>query len=117
MSILLIALGGVIGVLLRYSILNILPYGFYTICLINVVGSFILGFVNVYKLTHNPKSIIYTAITVGILGAFTTFSTFISDIVNIMLKKQYFIAIFYILFSIVISIFAMLFGMSIAKKL
>lgn len=74
-TILLVALAGSGGVLLRYGISS----GFHGDALpwvtvaINVVGSFLLGLVVV---AHWASPETRTALGVGFLGGFTTFSTF-----------------------------------------
>lgn len=80
-TILYIAIGGAIGAILRYSISGYayknfegnLPWG--TIA-VNLIGCFAIGFLwNVFEnLAHSPNTRAF--IFIGILGAFTTFSTF-----------------------------------------
>ena len=80
-TIIYIAIGGAIGAILRYSISGYvyrnfdesLPWG--TIA-VNLIGCFIIGFLwNIFEdMTHSPNTRIF--IFIGILGAFTTFSTF-----------------------------------------
>lgn len=84
MQFLFVAFGGIIGALLRY-ITSILaahwwgadfPWGTLTV---NIVGSFIIGFLwqwfERYTVTANVRLLIF----VGILGAFTTFSSYTLD--------------------------------------
>lgn len=106
-----IALGGAAGALLRYASVstvssllqkwdaNLLPWG---ILLVNVVGSFALGcaFVwfheraNASGAGHGTNAIVFSepfklAVTVGFLGALTTFSTFALDTVNLFLLGEW----------------------------
>lgn len=76
-----IALGGSIGACLRYGlqlllnpIFSYFPMGTFA-C--NIMGCFLLGFLPNYF--HHLPAEIRGMITVGILGAFTTFSTFINE--------------------------------------
>ena len=81
MQIIVIALGGAVGAVLRYlvSILVISlagdswPYGTLAV---NLVGSFFIGFLwqffDTVTYPHNTRLLVFT----GGLGAFTTFSTF-----------------------------------------
>lgn len=76
-----IAIGGAAGALLRYSVSGyifrnsdgLLPWG--TIA-VNLIGCFIIGFLwNIFEnFTYSPNTRAF--IFIGILGAFTTFSTF-----------------------------------------
>ena len=76
-----IAIGGAAGAMLRYSISGyifrnsdgLLPWG--TIA-VNLIGCFVIGFLwNIFEnFTSSPNTRAF--IFIGILGAFTTFSTF-----------------------------------------
>ena len=84
MEFLFIALGGAIGALLRYatSILTALwwgtdfPWGTLTV---NLVGSFFIGFLWQWFERFTLAPYIRTLVFVGILGAFTTFSSYTLD--------------------------------------
>jgi len=83
MTALLVALGGGVGALLRWGIASFLPKrgdGFPVgITVVNVVGSFLLGIV--VGFTASDGIDVATApITAGLLGGFTTFSTWMVDI-------------------------------------
>jgi CrcB protein len=72
-----VGLGGAVGSVIRYSI-GLLPskspFPWATLA-INISGSFILGLFVTWALGRLPISVI-TPISVGVLGGFTTFSTF-----------------------------------------
>ena len=83
-----VSAGGAIGSLARYGITNTFPVtsgGFPTSTLaVNTSGSLILGFALVLLIERLPPSRYARAfITVGIIGAFTTFSTFAVDTVQL----------------------------------
>ncbi len=81
MLILMVAAGGALGAVARYglsgwvqSFLNTtFPLG---TLVVNVLGSLALGFVLVFFESLAVTSEVRTLVTIGILGAFTTFSTF-----------------------------------------
>jgi CrcB protein len=83
MTAVLIALGGGLGAVARWGIVSLLPKndrGFPTgITVVNVVGSFLLGFVVGFVSNRDP-SVTVEPLTVGVLGGFTTFSTWMVDI-------------------------------------
>ncbi|HWX75424.1 MAG TPA: CrcB family protein [Solirubrobacteraceae bacterium] len=75
MTVLLLALFGAAGVLARYGLSSAvhgdaLPW---VTVAINVLGSFLLGMLVV---AHSTSAVLRTALGVGFLGGFTTFSTF-----------------------------------------
>ena len=76
----LIALGGALGTAARWQLSHWFPTpagGIPWVTLgINVVGSFILGLLARYFLTHATSPAVVAAMTVGLCGGFTTFSAF-----------------------------------------
>lgn len=79
--------GGLFGGILRYlvSVFEevIFKSSAYSIITVNLLGVLVLVAVNVYAENRDidRRSGLYLAITVGLLGAFTSFSSFIKDIV------------------------------------
>ncbi|MBA2848336.1 fluoride efflux transporter CrcB [Thermosulfuriphilus ammonigenes] len=81
MKLLIVGLGGALGAILRYLVAGLLsrafplfPWGTFVV---NVSGSFLLGFsatLMTERLLVSPETRIF--ITIGLLGAYTTFSTF-----------------------------------------
>jgi CrcB protein len=77
----LVLLGGALGAPARYltDLLvqsrhdSVLPWGTFTV---NVVGSFVLGFVAATAATHSTPGWVLTLVGTGFCGALTTFSTF-----------------------------------------
>lgn len=75
MTVLLVAVGGVIGVLARYGLgTTVSPDSLpWMICAINVAGSFILGAVLAWSAELSEP--VRSGLAVGLCGGFTTFST------------------------------------------
>ena len=69
---LLVALGGVAGVLARYG-LTVWVQSIWTVVAINLVGSFLLGLLTTAG--GHLSGDVRTALGVGVLGGFTTLST------------------------------------------
>ena len=91
---LLVALFGAAGSVLRYSLYLITPRFFYlnfpiSTVLVNLLGSFFIGAcISMFDksiITENTR--IY--IVIGLLGGFTTFSTFSMDLFNLLNKSLY----------------------------
>lgn len=79
-----IAAGGAIGSLARWGLAEVIPHAPsqvpYSTLLANVVGSFLLGALMVFVLeVWPPGRHLRPFVGVGVLGGFTTFSTFMSD--------------------------------------
>ncbi|HEY4602139.1 MAG TPA: fluoride efflux transporter CrcB [Cerasibacillus sp.] len=99
-----VGIGGVIGTLLRYTISLFISTssGFpLATFLINISGCFILSFLLTYFGTKWDKPPLFmTAISVGVIGSFTTFSTFAVEVVH-LLQTNYFLAILYCFCSLI----------------
>ena len=102
---LLVALFGAAGSVLRYSLYLITPRFFYlnfpvSTVLVNLLGSFFIGVcISLFDksiITENIR--IY--ITIGLLGGFTTFSTFSMDLFNLLNKSLYIEMISYLVLSV-----------------
>ncbi len=88
--VLAIGAGGAIGSLLRYgmslAVYQLLGRQFPWVTLsVNIVGSFIMGFLFIWLLerTHYGPEL-RAFLLIGLLGAFTTFSTFSVETLNLM---------------------------------
>jgi len=117
-----IALGGAIGTLARY-IVGELDYRFsngilpISTLVVNVTGSLLIGFlwgiVDRFDVSPNIRLFIF----IGILGGYTTFSTFSLETFNLMRDGEYRIAIINIALSVVLSIGAVFAGYIASKTL
>ena len=92
LSFLAIAIGGGCGSVVRFLLAremglwlgNFLPYGTLAV---NVLGSFVLGWLaTVFLDRPEINSALQLGVTVGFLGAFTTFSTFSFESVQLLLS-------------------------------
>jgi len=86
---LVIALGGGAGALSRYGLSKIINQAANTIfpagtLFVNLAGSFLIGFCfHLFDVTIIPSDI-RSFITIGFLGAFTTFSTYSLETMNLI---------------------------------
>ena len=99
-SLIAIAIGGGLGSIARFAVSremvnlfgNYLPYGTLSV---NVAGSLALGlFAEVFLDRPEIGSAIRLGLTVGFLGAFTTFSTFSYESLQLMMNGEVWRAIF-----------------------
>ena len=121
--VLAIAAGGAIGAVARHFVnLQVsallgtaFPWGILTV---NVAGSFLMGvLVEVGALAWQPGVALRAMLTVGLLGAFTTFSTFSVETLNLMESGQLGKAILNVLASVVVCIAAAGIGILLARQL
>lgn len=88
-TLLAVGVGGAIGAVARYAATDwvrrlagdAFPWGTFTV---NVVGSFILGFLLVWIQSMAPSNQARAFLSIGVLGSFTTFSTFSYETVELM---------------------------------
>ena len=118
-----IAFGGALGAVSRYwltvSIERFNGTGFpLGTFMVNLLGSFLIGLL--YILFAEKLSVadqLRPVIITGFLGAMTTFSTFSLDALLLFQQGHYNTALFYVLSSVMICIFAAYVGMQIARIL
>ncbi len=122
-QILAIAGGGAIGALLRYWVSNgvyaamgrAFPYG---TLFVNVVGSLAMGVLFVLlvdRLAAGPGTRAF--LMVGLLGAFTTFSTFSMETVNLIEDGEWIKAAMNAVLSVVLCVGAAIAGVLIGRQL
>jgi CrcB protein len=121
MKILLIGVGGFIGAVFRYLVTRAsvvmfgdrFPYG---TLIVNVAGSLVLGYIftlSLEKLVVSENARFFYA--VGVLGAFTTFSTFSVETLYLMKDGAFASALMNIFLNVALSLSAALAGMYIAR--
>lgn len=118
-----IAAGGAIGALMRYWVSigvhglvgRSFPYGTLTV---NVLGSLAMGLLFVLLIERMDASSIWrAALLVGLLGAFTTFSTFSIETLNLLEEGAYTRAIMNVMLSVVLCIGAAWVGVKLGRQL
>ena len=116
-----IAVAGAIGALLRFGVANGVhrffgrdfPYG---TLVVNVTGSVLIGYLFVVFLERSLLSdTMRIAVLVGLLGSFTTFSTFSLETVNLAMSGNVARASVNIVVSVVLCLFGTVAGMALAR--
>lgn len=121
-TLIFIACGGAVGALLRYSLQVAIPATTgklpVAMLLANVLGSLAMGilFVLIQEKTLLAEWL-RPLLMVGLLGAFTTFSTFSLDTIRLLEAGQFAVAITNILLSVVLSVGAAYMGITITRLL
>ncbi|KAF0112744.1 MAG: putative membrane protein involved in chromosome condensation CrcB-like [Rhodospirillaceae bacterium] len=107
-----VAGGGALGAMARYVTMSLMghfagaafPWG---TLFVNVTGSFLMGALVEFGVTRwamTPETRAF--LVVGVLGGFTTFSTFTLDIVTLMERHVSFGAFLYVLLSVTLGLAA-----------
>ena len=123
MRIVLLLLFGGLGTLARYGLDGFIQYRvgakFPTgILVINLLGCLILGIIGEFGLRHAALPPDWRiALTTGLMGGFTTFSTFSWDAVHMLEDGQWTRGLFYICASVLGGLVAMVAGMRLGDTL
>ncbi len=118
---LFIAAGGAMGAVGRYAVMvgasQWLGVGFpYGTVIINVVGSFLLGaLIEVMALTWSASEEMRVFLVVGVLGAFTTFSSFSMDTVVLMQRGELSLAALYVAGSVILTVAGFFAGLALFR--
>lgn len=118
-----IAGGGAVGALMRFWISNSVyailgrdfPYGTLAV---NVLGSFLMGLLFILlteRFSFDPAW--RAAVLIGLLGAFTTFSTFSIETLNLFIAGEAVRAVINILLSVVVCILATWLGILLGRQI
>jgi fluoride exporter len=118
--VLLIGAGGFIGSALRYlislfiqnKVLSTFPFGTFAV---NVVGCFLIGAVYALSERGNLNAEWRLFLATGILGGFTTFSSFSNETVSMIRDAQYGPALIYVGSSVILGLLATFFGIFLIK--
>jgi CrcB protein len=122
-NLLAIAVGGALGALSRYGLVHLVagfvgrgfPWG---TLLVNVVGSLIMGLLFVVVVQNEAVRREWEAVlTVGFVGAFTTFSTFSLETLLMLQAGRALAAMAYVAGSVVLCVGACGLGMKLARLL
>lgn len=115
--VLAVAFGGAFGAVGRHfmnvAAIHWFGHGFpWGTILVNILGSFLMGcLVSLLAHVWQPSMEIKAFLTVGLLGAFTTFSTFSLDIVTLFERQDYLPMAGYMAGSLCLSILGLILGM------
>jgi CrcB protein len=117
-----IAAGGATGALMRYWLSNSVyallgrgfPYGTLTV---NVTGSLLMGFLYVFMIERMDVGVEWrAALMIGLLGAFTTFSTVSIETLNLLESGEQLKAAMNIILSVTLCILGCWLGMVVGRN-
>jgi fluoride exporter len=118
-----IAIGGTLGCWARYVMTNLVQAVWgrdfpYATLSINLLGSFLMGFLfidTLERLTISPA--LRTGILTGVLGGYTTFSTFEMETLLLVEQGEVVKALLYVVISVVLGFLCAFGGAYIARNL
>ena len=120
---LLVFIGGGIGSALRHGSALVAARWFgtgrpYGTLFVNIFGSFVMGLITEYwALKSGLPQPVRLFLTTGIIGGFTTFSTFSLDTAVLWERGQSLATLAYVLGSVVVSISALFAGLAVVRTL
>ncbi|WP_149724712.1 fluoride efflux transporter CrcB [Campylobacter concisus] len=114
-NLLFAGLGGFIGAGCRFLAGELLKFSHFplTILGVNVLGSFIIGILFCLNLSQSAR----VFLVVGVLGGFTTFSSFSLDSVKFLLEGELVKGFLNIFLNLVLCLIASFFGILLGKSL
>jgi len=120
--ILAVGLGSFIGGISRYLVtlfiqnkfLSTFPYG---TMFVNILGCFLIGVIYALSDKGNVSPVWRLFLATGIMGGFTTFSSFSNETISMLRDAEYVPAFSYVAFSIIIGLAATFGGISLIKYL
>jgi len=124
MQIFYVAVGGALGACARYGVglaaerwaaSGSWPWATFAV---NLIGGLMIGLITgwiAFKATATSESIRLFAV-VGVLGGFTTFSAFSLEVVTLLERREMATAALYALASVILSVGAVIVGLTVMRK-
>lgn len=122
-QVLAIAAGGAVGALLRWFLAGsvqrmaggVFPWGTFAV---NALGSFLIGFLFVYFVERSAASELWRlGVTVGMLGALTTFSTYSLESMRLLQSGAFAMALGNVLGQVVVCLTLTWLGIQLARTI
>ncbi|SFE60667.1 CrcB protein [Actinopolyspora alba] len=114
-----VALGGALGSSLRYGVSLALPHAdggaVWPTLTVNVLGCLVIGVFTVFLEAAEPHHLLRPFFGVGVLGGFTTFSSYLADAGGLLATGQPFYAALYLLLTVLLALPAVICGAMLAR--
>jgi fluoride exporter len=116
-KVIVIGCGGFIGAVLRYVLSGVIQNLSHSVSFpvgtlgVNLIGCYLIGIVACLAETHSLFSTeMRLFLLIGILGAFTTYSTFSNETLDILHHRETLLAILNIVFHVILGLLAVWLG-------
>ena len=115
----IVSLGGAIGATLRFAVGQLLdstdfPWSTF---IVNALGSVLLGAITVYAINRGSSEELMLFFSTGLLGAFTTMSTFSVETMKLIKNDDQFTAFAYIMLTFFVCIIGAFLGWELGLSL
>ena len=96
-QLILVGFGGAIGAILRFIVGNFIETSEFPLStfIVNILGSFLLGMLAVLSINYGYSEEVMLFFATGLLGAFTTMSTFSLETITLMKNDNFSMALTY----------------------
>jgi CrcB protein len=116
-----VAVGGALGALARWALAEALPHDSgslpWSTLLTNVVGCFLIGVLMVLVIERLPdRRLVRPFVGTGILGGFTTFSTYAVDTRGLLADGRVTVAAAYLAGTLVLGLLAVVVGLRLTER-
>lgn len=118
LSFMYVAVGGAVGSMARFAVMSLIgkvnpgefPFGTFVV---NILGSFLMGLLVAVIATFLPSRAkdLHLLLAIGVLGGFTTFSSFSLDVFTMFERGVIAPALLYTFGSVLLSVAALIGGM------
>lgn len=113
-SLISVFIGGGLGSILRWLCCNFISSHWGTM-FVNVVGAFLIGVVYSFFAKSNLNTEIKLFIMTGLLGGFTTFSTYLLNFITLLNDDKILESFAYLLISVIVGSLFLLVGIKLAS--
>lgn len=119
MQYLYVGIGGMIGASMRFAITIVIEQFWHNafplaILIINILGAFVLGYLSTITMSIDPD--LKQAITVGIIGSFTTLSTISADTVLLVESGQFMLGLSYLVLNMALGLLLAYCGVTLGNR-
>lgn len=115
-----VALGGALGALARYGVSVAVPHSPgsfpWSTLLVNATGCLLIGLLLGWHDRSRRHALVRPFLAVGVLGGYTTFSTYVVDVENLFAAGRFGVAAVYLMATLVVALLAVWGGLLLTRR-